>query len=66
MLPVRGIRHNILYKNKDKIGGFANNDYWSSTEDGNFTAWVQYFSDGGQYSYSFGTPFINVMAVRAF
>jgi len=23
---------NILYKNKDKIGGFANSSYWSSTE----------------------------------
>ena len=24
---------NILYENKDKIGGFASNNYWSSTEE---------------------------------
>ena len=39
---------NLLYENKEKIGGFAFNNYWSSTEfDINF-AWWQYFYNGFQ------------------
>lgn len=38
---------NVLYENKDKIGGSADYDYWSSTEGGNAT-WVQNFGDGFQ------------------
>ena len=57
---------NLLYENKEKIGGFANNFYWSSTEVDNYNAWVQYFNNGLQgtndtmYSASY------VRAVRAF
>ena len=43
---------NSLYLSKDKIGGFAGNYYWSSTEDiddnmtnGNYGAWTQGFSN---------------------
>jgi hypothetical protein len=32
-----------LYRNHDAIGGFSVNDYWSSTENDNTTAWTQYF-----------------------
>ena len=39
---------NILYENKDKIGGFATGYYWSSTEVDNGTAWDQDFDDGAQ------------------
>ena len=39
---------NTLYKNKEKIGGFANDAYWSATNYENFDAWRQYFSDGDQ------------------
>lgn len=50
---------NVLYQNKDKIGGFEPTDksakygYWSSTEYGNDAAWWQVFNagneqDGGQ------------------
>ncbi len=40
----------MLYENKEEIGGFANNYYWSSTEfDYNF-AWRQNFYFGGQSS----------------
>jgi len=39
---------NVMYKNKDRIGGFALYVYWSSTE-GDFNgAWAQYFTDGFQ------------------
>ena len=43
---------NILYENKDKIGGFASDYYWSSTEleIENGTAWRQYFTSGNQLS----------------
>jgi hypothetical protein len=37
-----------LYENKDKIGGFANNYYWSSTEATKYVAWVQSFDSGNQ------------------
>ena len=39
---------NMLYKNKEEIGGFAYNSYWSSTELNNFVAWAQYFGSGLQ------------------
>jgi len=56
---------NILYKNKDKIGGFANFFYWSSTEGDNYDAWIQNFGNGVQY---YCTKFYAtyVRAVRAF
>ena len=56
---------NQLYINKDAIGGFANNAYWSSTEyDTNF-AWEQIFVNGYQISTNKYSCF-NVRAVRAF
>ena len=54
----------MLYKNKEEIGGFANYFYWSSTEHDYNNAWGQYFNFGLQ-------PFSNkdyygyVRAVRA-
>ena len=53
-----------LYLNKDKIGGFADDVYWSSTLDGNY-AWYQDFSSGYQYS-SIKDYAIYVRAIRAF
>ena len=47
------------------IGGFAGNYYWSSTEYGNYVAWGQDFTIGGQYNYSKGYG-DGVRAVRAF
>ena len=38
----------MLYKNKEEIGGFANNYYWSSSENDNYNAWLQNFSNGTQ------------------
>ena len=39
---------NTLYKNKENISGFVNDAYWSSTNNGDYEAWRQYFSDGDQ------------------
>lgn len=55
---------NILYENKDKIGGFAGS-YWSSTEDYNGYAWNQNFYSGLQNFYYKIFKF-KVRAVRAF
>tara|TARA_R110001592_G_scaffold360296_2_gene668437 strand:+ start:4768 stop:5094 length:327 start_codon:yes stop_codon:yes gene_type:complete len=40
---------NMIYKNREEVGGFANSDYWSSTEDVGNIAWIQAFNDGFQY-----------------
>ena len=56
---------NLLYLNRTAIGGFADNDYWSSTEfDGN-TAWSQSFVDGFQANYDKNYT-LYVRAIRAF
>tara|TARA_B110000285_G_scaffold230364_1_gene296832 strand:- start:445 stop:1362 length:918 start_codon:yes stop_codon:yes gene_type:complete len=39
---------NISYKNKEKIGGFTDYTYWSSTDRGSFIAWIQDFNLGRQ------------------
>lgn len=38
----------LMHINQDGLGGFANNYYWSSTENGNFGAWKQGFLNGFQ------------------
>jgi hypothetical protein len=58
---------NKLYLNKDAIGGFTSNYYWTSTEASSTTAWVQIFGFGGQFEASKNTPFpYPVRAVRSF
>ena len=56
---------NILYENKDKIGGFASNFYWSSTERASYSAWNQGFANGSQYVDAKKASH-DVRAVRAF
>ncbi|NDE11806.1 MAG: DUF1566 domain-containing protein, partial [Chitinophagia bacterium] len=56
---------NQLYINKDAIGGFANNVYWSSTELSLSDAWLQYFYVGNQYGNG-RNGYFSVRAVRAF
>ena len=58
---------NKMYKNlfREGIGGFANDYYWSSSEDDSSGAWYQLFFDGYQgclYKYDDA----RVRAVRAF
>ena len=41
----------LLYKNKDLIGGFSPSNYWSSTESNNgVAAWAQFFPSGQGYN----------------
>ena len=56
---------NQLYINKDAIGGFAYDYYWSSTEFDYYYAWSQNFYDGYQGNYDKYYDFA-VRAVRAF
>ena len=37
---------NVLYENKDEIGGFANGLYWSYTEGDLGLGWKQFFGKG--------------------
>jgi len=56
---------NTLYQNKDKIGGFANSVFWSSTEYSTTRAYSFYFFNGyAPNCYKFTTR--SVRAVRAF
>ena len=42
---------NLLYINKETIGGFDNYEYWSSEQEGaQNDAWVQFFGNGYQYT----------------
>jgi hypothetical protein len=56
---------NLLYQQKDVMGGFAKGLYWSSTENGSYLAWSQYFNSGYQDFTNKGYKF-RVRAVRAF
>jgi hypothetical protein len=56
---------NLLYLQKTVVGGFADGNYWSSTEFGSFDAWYQYFGSGFQYGANKGLTFY-VRAIRAF
>ncbi len=56
---------NALYEQRDTVGGFASNYYWSSSETSSFNAWFQYFANGSQYGY-YKNDANHVRAVRAF
>jgi hypothetical protein len=56
---------NEIYLQQVAIGGFASTYYWSSTEYGNSSAWLQYFVAGSQNDDVKVTTFY-VRAVRAF
>lgn len=56
---------NLLYENKEKIGGFADDYYWSSTEHDSDFAWGQAFGIGFQSDIN-KTNNYYVRAVRAF
>ena len=62
---------NLMYINlkQKKLGGFADSDYWSSSEysTDSYYAWLQYFSSGNQYYYGYGRDYNSrVRPVRAF
>jgi hypothetical protein len=47
------------------FGGFASSLYWSSSEDDNLLAWLQFFGNGVQYRASKDYTY-SVRAIRAF
>jgi len=56
---------NILYQNRNKIGGFRDSYYWSSSAGSNDDAWYQSFYRGNTYNYSKDSTY-RVRAVRSF
>ena len=56
----------LLSEQKNIVGGFANNNYWSSTEYNSNDAWYQYFASGYQYPSNMSLTYRVVRAVRAF
>ena len=59
------IELNKLYINKNKIGGFNSNGYWSSSEKNDYNAWWQLFYNGST-SGTKKEDICNVRAVRTF
>ena len=56
---------NEIYLQQVVVGGFAFNFYWSSTEEDNDNAWIQYFNDGYQTNFLKVLNYL-VRSVRAF
>ena len=56
---------NLLYQQKTVVGGFANLNYWSSSEGNSDYAWNQYFSSG-VHDFNAKNYTLPVRAVRAF
>jgi Protein of unknown function (DUF1566) len=56
---------NQMYLQRIVIGGFANSNYWSSSEYDAVNAWTQDFYLDNQYNYFKNTPY-DVRAIRAF
>ena len=42
----------LLYQQKEIVGGFTDDFYWSSTKEGEGSAWQQNFGGGGQIPYN--------------
>ncbi len=54
-----------MFINKDIVGGFSNQYYWSSTEFSSISAWAQNMANGSFYNLKKSTPFA-VRAIRKF
>ena len=63
-LPSKG-ELNQMYVNRTVIGGFKTGDYWSSSEFGGSSAWIQYSTTGNQAN-DVKTYAFYVRPVRAF
>lgn len=55
----------LMYEQKAAIGGFTQYGYWSSTEHGNGTAWVEYFNTGTKAT-TMKSDGCHVRAIRSF
>jgi len=56
---------NLLYQQRDQVGGFTTNYYWTSVEYDTIKAWNQYFPFGPQF-YADKADSACVRAIRAF
>ncbi len=56
----------LLYQQKDVVGGFSANAYWSSTEDGTDAVWGQEFDENGNQFSLIKMNEYNVRAIRTF
>jgi hypothetical protein len=56
---------NMLYNEKDAVGGLSGGEYWSSTEADSTNAWLQDFSSGKQTTSDKAVAH-HVRAIRAF
>jgi hypothetical protein len=58
---------NILFDNKELIGGFSESDYWSSSEgDGSWSAWFRRFYGSGNQGHGHKDMNHMVRAIRTF
>ena len=57
---------NTMYKNRDRIGGFSTDYYWSSSEEDANTAWDKNFDLVGMLTANFKYNIVCVRPVRAF
>lgn len=64
-LPSKG-ELNLMYENKDIIGGFSSNYYWSSTEHGIYHVWIQGFDNGDQITNNKQSNNCRVRCIRRF
>jgi hypothetical protein len=55
----------LMYKQKQRVAGFANAFYWSSTEFSKDSAYFQFFN-GGAPQFSGKDQLYNVRCIRAF
>jgi hypothetical protein len=56
----------LLYEQKAVVGGFADANYWSSTEYDASFVWYQFFNAGDQLIVNKNFDSLRVRAVRAF
>jgi len=57
---------NKLYENRSFVGGFINDEYWTSTEYNSWYAWKQNMVTGGQYQTGGKSSLKYVRCVRSF
>lgn len=57
---------NLLYQQKKLVGGFVNENYWTSTEYKTNSVWIQYFGSGHQRISNSEAYANNVRAIRSF
>ncbi len=56
----------LLYEQKDKVGGFNTGLYWSSTQNNDNKAWSQDIDNGNQFNFYDKAHLCRIRAVRSF